>query len=444
MNLAVLDVMLPDMDGFTLCQRIREDHLFPIIMLTAKVEDMDKIMGLTLGADDYITKPFNPLELVARVKTQLRRYTRYNPREGTVQEVTEYDFRGLQISKATHKCVLFGEELALTPLEFSILWYLCEHRGNVVSSEELFEHVWGEAFMDSNNTVMAHIARLREKMREHGFGDETVLWCYSPSSCDIVEHLPHAKLVYDCVDRHSAYKGHINPKVVDKMEHDLAKPADQVFATAVGLAETLEKVNPTTQMIPNGAAYEIFSRVQTEKDTLPCPEDMKDLPHPIYGFVGMLQECIDYALIEKLAKSRPNATIFLIGRTLPGVDLTNLKQYPNIVFHGLVPQPELPAYLAQMDVCLNVFRAGALSKDVSPLKFYEYLATGKPIVSTREPLQVEDFKDVVYIARNPRDVPAAVRCRCQGKPSGMDGKTPCLRRAVLVDRARAPDGRGAL
>lgn len=130
-------------------------------------------------------------------------------------------------------------------------------------------------------------AFIREKMREHGFGDETVLWCYSPSSCDIVEHLPHAKLVYDCVDRHSAYKGHINPKVVDKMEHDLAKPADQVFATAVGLAETLEKVNPTTQMIPNGAAYEIFSRVQTEKDTLPCPEDMKDLPHPIFGFVGM-------------------------------------------------------------------------------------------------------------------------------------------------------------
>ena len=165
-ELVVLDVMLPDMDGFTLCQRIREDHLFPIIMLTAKVEDMDKIMGLTLGADDYITKPFNPLELVARVKTQLRRYTRYNPREGTVQEVTEYDFRGLQISKATHKCVLFGEELALTPLEFSILWYLCEHRGNVVPSEELFEHVWGEAFMDSNNTVMSHIARLREKMHE--------------------------------------------------------------------------------------------------------------------------------------------------------------------------------------------------------------------------------------------------------------------------------------
>ncbi|HJB31605.1 MAG TPA: VanR-ABDEGLN family response regulator transcription factor [Candidatus Oscillibacter excrementavium] len=167
LDLAILDVMLPDVDGFTLCQRIREaGHLFPILMLTAKVEDMDKIMGLTLGADDYVTKPFNPLELVARVKTQLRRYTRYNTGETPPQEVTEYDFRGLQISRATHKCVLFGEELALTPLEFSILWYLCERRGNVVSSEELFEAVWGEKYMDSNNTVMSHIARLREKMHE--------------------------------------------------------------------------------------------------------------------------------------------------------------------------------------------------------------------------------------------------------------------------------------
>ena len=165
-DMVLLDIMLPVMDGWGVCAHIREKGKTPIIMLTAKGEDMDKILGLEYGADDYITKPFNPLELVARVKTQLRRYTRYNPREGTVQEVTEYDFRGLQISKATHKCVLFGEELALTPLEFSILWYLCEHRGNVVSSEELFEHVWGEAFMDSNNTVMSHIARLREKMHE--------------------------------------------------------------------------------------------------------------------------------------------------------------------------------------------------------------------------------------------------------------------------------------
>ena len=165
-DLVLLDIMLPGMDGFQVCRRIREKRNIPILLVSARQEDVDKIRGLGLGADDYIVKPFSPGELVARVKTQLRRYTRYNPREGTVQEVTEYDFRGLQISKATHKCVLFGEELALTPLEFSILWYLCEHRGNVVSSEELFEHVWGEAFMDSNNTVMSHIARLREKMHE--------------------------------------------------------------------------------------------------------------------------------------------------------------------------------------------------------------------------------------------------------------------------------------
>ena len=165
-DLAILDVMLPDIDGFHICQKIRESYYFPVIMLTAKIADTDKIMGLTIGADDYITKPFNPLEVVARVKTQLRRYTRYNQGGQPGGEVQEHDFRGLQISRATHKCVLFGEELPLTPLEFSILWHLCQHRGQVVSSEELFESVWGEKYMDSNNTVMSHIARLREKMHE--------------------------------------------------------------------------------------------------------------------------------------------------------------------------------------------------------------------------------------------------------------------------------------
>jgi two-component system response regulator VanR len=167
-DLAILDIMLPDIDGFRLCQKIREDHFFPIIMLTAKVEDMDKIMGLTLGADDYITKPFNPLELMARVKTQLRRYQRYN-RPDTPDPTAppaEYDIRGLVINRDTHKCTLYGKSVPLTPLEFSILWYLCEHRGRVVPSEELFEAVWGEKYLDNNNTVMAHIARLREKLGE--------------------------------------------------------------------------------------------------------------------------------------------------------------------------------------------------------------------------------------------------------------------------------------
>ncbi len=167
LSLAILDVMLPDMDGFALCRKIRESHLFPIIMLTARVEDMDKITGLTLGADDYITKPFNPLELTARVKTQLRRYTRYNTGEAVQDSAAdEISIRGLFISKNSHKCFLNENELTLTPIEFNILWYLCAHRGNVISSEQLFSEVWGEAYLDSNNTVMTHIARLREKMKE--------------------------------------------------------------------------------------------------------------------------------------------------------------------------------------------------------------------------------------------------------------------------------------
>ena len=166
LDLAILDIMLPDIDGFCICRKIREKHFYPVIMLTAKVEDGDKIMGLTLGADDYITKPFNPLEVVARVKTQLRRYTRYNVGKEVSAPQNEVDIRGLQISRETHKCMLNGKSVVLTPIEFEILWYLCGRRGTVVSSEELFEAVWGEKYFDNNNTVMTHIARLREKMKE--------------------------------------------------------------------------------------------------------------------------------------------------------------------------------------------------------------------------------------------------------------------------------------
>lgn len=165
-SLAVLDVMLPDMDGFALCQKIRQTYLFPILMLTARVEDMDKITGLSLGADDYMTKPFNPLELVARVKTLLRRYYRYDGQEKPAAEQNSFEIRGLYISRTDHKCSLNGRELSVTPTEFNILWYLCAHQGQVVSSEELFEAVWQEKYLDNNNTVMVHIARLREKMKE--------------------------------------------------------------------------------------------------------------------------------------------------------------------------------------------------------------------------------------------------------------------------------------
>ena len=163
LDMAILDVMLPDIDGFSICKKIREKYNFPVIMLTAKVDDISKIEGLSIGADDYVTKPFNPLEVVARVKSALRRYHNYN-KEQDDKDIIE--FLGLSMNKKNHKCILYNEELNLTPIEFSILWYLCKNRGKVVSSEELFSNVWGEKYLDCNNTVMVHIKRLREKMHE--------------------------------------------------------------------------------------------------------------------------------------------------------------------------------------------------------------------------------------------------------------------------------------
>ena len=164
LHLALMDIMMPEMDGITAMEKLREKHNFPIIMISAKSEDNDKVMGLNLGADDYITKPFNPLELVARVKAQLRRYQRYN--DVTLKSEDIYDYGGLFINKDTHECMLYGKEIALTPIEFNILWLLCENNGKVVSSEEIFEKVWGEKYLDSNNTVMVHIRRIREKLGE--------------------------------------------------------------------------------------------------------------------------------------------------------------------------------------------------------------------------------------------------------------------------------------
>ncbi len=164
-DLAILDVMLPEMDGFSLCRKIREQYSFPIIMLTARGEELDKINGLTLGADDYVTKPFQPLELIARVKAQLRRFTKYNPQGSPAGDVIA--FSGLVLNRETHECFLDERPLPLTPTEFSILWALSENRGRVISSEELFQQVWGEKyFTNSNNTVMVHIRHLREKMHD--------------------------------------------------------------------------------------------------------------------------------------------------------------------------------------------------------------------------------------------------------------------------------------
>ena len=163
-DMAILDIMMPQLNGFELTRALRKFSDIPILILSAKSQDNDKILGLNLGADDYITKPFNPVEIVARVKAQLRRARRYN--DGNHQPSADViDFSGLVINRATHTCTLNERPLSLTPTEFNLLWLLCENRGKVMNCEDLFHQVWGEKyFTNSNNTVMVHIRHLREKM----------------------------------------------------------------------------------------------------------------------------------------------------------------------------------------------------------------------------------------------------------------------------------------
>lgn len=166
LDLAILDIMLPGISGFDLCRKIRQKHNYPVIMLTARGSSTDKIDGLTLGADDYMTKPFLPLELVARVKAQLRRYKNYNP--GTPQDET-LSCGGLTLNTRTYVCTLNERPLSLTPTEFAILRILCQNRGRVVSAEELFRQVWGEEYYTKNNSsITVHIRHLREKMGDTG------------------------------------------------------------------------------------------------------------------------------------------------------------------------------------------------------------------------------------------------------------------------------------
>ena len=164
-DLIILDIMMPIMDGLKACIKIREDKNMPIIMLSAKSEDMDKIMGLTTGADDYVSKPFNPLELLARVKSQLRRYKRLNLIEEKDESIIEVD--DLYINTNTHEIKIGDKDVRLTPREFDILLFIAKNRGIVFSVKRIYEAVWKEEFMESDNTIMVHIRKIREKIEEN-------------------------------------------------------------------------------------------------------------------------------------------------------------------------------------------------------------------------------------------------------------------------------------
>ena len=164
-HLVVLDIMMPKLDGIHMCMKVREIAEMPIIMLSAKTQDMDKILGLTTGADDYVTKPFNPLELIARIKSQLRRYMKMSG--GLIQNEDEIEIGDMKINVATHEVIVVNQEVKLTPREFSILELLARNSGMVFSADQIYERVWKEHAFQSDNTVMVHIRKIREKTEEN-------------------------------------------------------------------------------------------------------------------------------------------------------------------------------------------------------------------------------------------------------------------------------------
>ncbi|WP_416045991.1 response regulator transcription factor [Priestia megaterium] len=162
-DLIILDIMMPQMNGIEAAFKIREEKNMPIIMLSAKSEDMDKISGLTAGADDYLTKPFNPLELIARVKSQIRRYKKYNQRaEHEIIQIGD-----LEINRSTRLVFVRGQEIRLTPKEFDILELLARHKGTVMSMGKIYEAVWQADALKSDSTVMVHITKIREKIEDN-------------------------------------------------------------------------------------------------------------------------------------------------------------------------------------------------------------------------------------------------------------------------------------
>lgn len=163
-DLVILDIMMPGMDGIETCMKIRENNIMPIIFLSAKSEDLDKIHGLASGADDYIAKPFNAMELIARVKSQLRRYTRYSTPQNVDRSIIEIG--NLVVNSDTRQVFVGEKEVRLTPKEFDILELLASNKGIVFSIEKIYERVWKEDFYKSDNTVMVHITKIREKIEE--------------------------------------------------------------------------------------------------------------------------------------------------------------------------------------------------------------------------------------------------------------------------------------
>jgi glycosyltransferase involved in cell wall biosynthesis len=223
-----------------------------------------------------------------------------------------------------------------------------------------------------------------------------ILLTYLPNTADLVGKLGEELLIYDCVDEHAAFLG-FNADLVTRMEIDLIKQADLVFATALPLYEDKKRYTDQIHLLRNAADVEHFNKADDE--ATPIPEDVVHIKAPVLGFIGRIKEWIDLELIRQVAEARPEWSIIMVGPVELDADISAFSNLPNVYFVGSKTKEELPAYLKKFDVCLNPFRAGKLSKAVNPLKLYEYLSAGKPVVSTPMP-ELEALGGLVEIGHD--------------------------------------------
>jgi glycosyltransferase involved in cell wall biosynthesis len=285
-----------------------------------------------------------------------------------------------------------------------------------------------------NQVIIGYL--LRKVCRELNMPDP-VLLTYLPNSVDLVGRLGEKLLVYDCVDEHSAFLG-FDPETVKGMERELIKKSDLVFTTALPLFEDKKQYNPNTYMLRNAADISHFNRALDDK--LKIPEDAAAIKRPVIGFIGRIKEWIDLDLIAGIARKKPEWSILMVGPVEIDADITRVKHLPNIYLVGAKSKEELPGYLKKFDVCLNPFRPGRLSTAVNPLKFYEYLASGKPIVSTPMP-EMEIFADLIEIGHDLDSMIAAIEKALQDTPEEMKKRLDAAREHSWENRVKEMDAR---
>lgn len=238
---------------------------------------------------------------------------------------------------------------------------------------------------------------LTARMREYAF-EKPVLWLTDPSGVELIGRFPHGPVVFDCQEPPPENAGALTGPALRRVRQTerLTRAAKAVLTHSEGVRQTLHAWNPDTVVIPNGVDFELFQRARDE--ALAFPNDLFTVKNPIFGHIGALGEHLELSFVEQAAAAHPEWSFVFVGDCPDTESIRRLKQLKNIHLLGLKAQKQLPLYLCRFDVCVSLYKSSELSRDISPMKLYEYLASGKPIVSTPQPAQTLDYSDVVYIA----------------------------------------------